>query len=188
MQIAPALAEILLQIFGPLPVHRADALLDVGALLQARAQAENPIAKRRVDKDMVDIRLVLQDALSAPAHNHAIAVAVGPFDDLLRDLHHLLGIEDGVLAELQAGSQRRAAHGLLIQAAQPRVNVLVVVANHRLVHVSRVGNGVDDVAIQQLPVQPPGNGLSDASPAAPELPVNRQYPVFHGHLPRSPVP
>jgi hypothetical protein len=41
------------------------------------------------------------------------------FDDLLRQFHHLLGIEDRVLAEFHAGGQRGRAHGLLVKAAQP---------------------------------------------------------------------
>jgi hypothetical protein len=44
---------------------------------------------------------------------------------------------------------------------------------------SRVCNGVDDVAIQQLPAKPTGNGLRNAAAAASELPVDSQYTVIH---------
>ena len=119
MGIAPALAEILLQVFGAFSIDGADALLDVGALLQAGAQAEDALFKGSVDKDVKDIGLVLENALSATAHDDAVAIGMGFFDDLLGDFDHLLGIEDGVFAQFQAGGQGGRAHGLLVDAPQP---------------------------------------------------------------------
>ena len=85
--------------------------------------------------------------------------------------------------QFEAGGQGSAAHGLLIEAAQPRVDVLVVVANNAAIDVCRVGDGVDNVAIEQLPAQPPGDGLRDAPSAAAKLPVDGQCAVFHRCLP-----
>ncbi|MGD0548187.1 MAG: hypothetical protein ABR991_10235 [Terracidiphilus sp.] len=57
--------------------------------------------------------------------------------------------------------------------------MLIVVADHIGLDVRSVGDGVDDVAIQQLPSQPLGDGLRDAPPAAAELPIHCQYAVLH---------
>jgi hypothetical protein len=57
--------------------------------------------------------------LSAAADDDAVALGAGLLDDLLRNLHHLFGVENGVVAEFESSRQRRAAHGLLIQAAEP---------------------------------------------------------------------
>ena len=46
----------------------------------------------------------------------------------------------------------------------------------------RIGDGIDDVAIQQLPTQPSGNSLRDAPAAASKLPVHRQHTVCHDTL------
>ncbi len=43
----------------------------------------------------------------------------GLFDDFLGEFYRLLGIEDGVFAEFEAGGQGCRAHGLLVEAAKP---------------------------------------------------------------------
>ena len=54
---------------------------------------------------MIDIGLVLENALSAAADDDAIAFRPGLFDDFLGDFYGLIGIEDGVFAEFEAGGQ-----------------------------------------------------------------------------------
>jgi len=119
VMVAPALPKILLHVLGALRIDCADALFDVGARLQAGPQANDPLAQRRVDKDVIDIRLVLQNALRASAHNHAVALRISLLDNLARDLHRLLGIEDRVFTEFESRRQCGRAHRLLVEPAQP---------------------------------------------------------------------
>src|ERR1035441_9756016 len=185
VRIVPCLAVVLLQVLDALFIHNADALLGVDALVQAAAQAPQAIQIGSIDEDVINVGLVLQDALRAAAHDHAIALAVRLFDDFAGDFHHLFGIEDGVLAEFQAGSQGGRAHGLMIDAPQPGIHVLIVGPHHFGIHMRRVGDGVNDVAVQQLPAEPLGNGLRNASAAAAKLPIDCQYAVIHLTLPQS---
>ena len=100
------LAVILLQVLGALGIDASNALLDVSALRQALPQAQNALFMRRVNEDVKCVRLVLQNALRAAADDDAVAIGISLFDDLLRNLHHLFGIEDRVVAKLEPGGQR----------------------------------------------------------------------------------
>ena len=119
MEIAPALAEKLLQVFCALLVDGAEALFYVCALLQAIAEAQEALFQRSVDKDVIDVGLVLENALGAPAHDNAIALDPGLLDDFLGEFYRLFGIEYGVIVEREAGSKGGGAHGLLVEAAEP---------------------------------------------------------------------
>jgi hypothetical protein len=56
VNVAPAFAEVLLQVFGALAIHDTDALLDIGALFEPLAQAQDAIAQRRIDKERIERR------------------------------------------------------------------------------------------------------------------------------------
>src|ERR1019366_3929929 len=64
--------------------------------------------------------------------------------------------------------------------------MFIVVPHHPGIHMRRVSNGVDDIAIQQFPPQPSGDGLCNPPAAAAELPIDRQYLVIHSFLPQNP--
>ena len=68
---------------------------------------------------MIDIRLMLQNALCATAHDHAVPIGMSLLDNFLRNLHHLIGIENQVVAKCQPGGESSATHGLLVESTEP---------------------------------------------------------------------
>jgi len=165
VRIVPLLAEVLAEVFGALLIDGAHPLLGIDALVEAMAKALNTLLARGIDEDMADVGLVLENALGAAANDDAVALGISLLDDFARNLDGFLGVENGVVAQFEAGGQSGRAHGLLIDAAQPRDDVLVVVAHHAGIDVRLVGDGVDDVFVEQLPTQPTSNGFRNA-PAA----------------------
>jgi len=103
VRIAPAFAEMLANITGPFLIDPANARLDVGSRLEAGPQPLHAFTERRVNKHAKDIRPVLQQALRAAAHNHAVAPNVGFFNDLAGKLVHQLGVEEVLFAQWPAG-------------------------------------------------------------------------------------
>jgi hypothetical protein len=185
---APVLIEVLVQIFGALPVYSADALLDVRAWFQACLEAMNAITKRGVNKDVIGLRLVAQDALRTAAHDDAIAGLVCLLDNFLDQIGHGMGVEDLVFADGLAGGHGHTTHGFFIDAAQPGGDVLVVAANDFGIYVRRLGDGADDLIVEQLPAQPVRDGAGDASTAASKFTGDCQCPVLHFCLRHDPTP
>ena len=176
--VEPVLSPVFLQVLGALAVYGADALFYVNALGKALAEAKDALAVGRVDKDMVGVGLVLEDALGAAADDNAVTVEIGLFNDILGDFDHLLRVEDGIVAQLKSGGEGCRTHGLLVEAAQPRFDVLIVAAHHIRIDMRGVGDSVDDVLVEQLPAQIFGDGLRNSASAASELPVDGQYAVL----------
>ena len=68
---------------------------------------------------MIDVGFVPEDALGAAAHDDAVTFGVGFFDDLRASFTISSASKTELSPEFEAGGQGGAAHGLLVEAAQP---------------------------------------------------------------------
>ena len=126
-----------------------------------------------IDEGVKDVGLVLENALGATANDDTFAVDVGLLNDFSGNLDSFFGVEDGIVAQFEACGQGGRAHGLLIDAAQPGDDVLVVVAHHAGFYVRLIGDRVDDVLVEQLPTKPTSDGFRNTPAAATKLPIDR---------------
>jgi hypothetical protein len=116
------------------------------------------------------IGLPLQDALRAPAHDHATPFHVCLLHNLTGQSRHHFGVKATGIVWHHAGRQRRSAHGLPVHAAKPGICALVKAPYNFSVHVPSAGNGLNQFAVQQRPAQPLRNDLCNSSATASKLP------------------
>jgi len=181
MPLVPFLPEIQLHIRGAFRIDVAQQPFGFGFGPRPLLNAAQTVGPRRVDKDVEDIRAVLQNALRAPPHDYAIAGGMRLLDNLPIDSRHGFGIEnvngrDGG-HRLQTRVPERPA-----DAVQPGIDMLVAGGDGLDIHSRRVGDLINEIAVEQLPAEGLGRQGGDLGSAAPVLPRYCQYSVLHWTL------
>src|ERR1039457_1230025 len=114
-----------------------------------------------------------QEVGSAAAHDHAVPLGRGPFNDAVHERDHGVGIKVAQPADGQAALVA-AADKNLHETVKQRIAALIQAFHGSLVHLSQPRDFSCESLVPQLPSEPLSNFFGNGRPAGPEFP-------FHGN-------